>query len=259
MGAPKMTVSRTAGADVLVIVPARNEAANIDDVIADLRAHAGPCDILVVDDHSTDDTAARARSLGVHVVRLPYNLGIGGAVQTGFRYARRMGYRHALQFDGDGQHAADQIDELLTPLRSGLADVAIGSRFLAAGGFRGTGMRRVGMRMFQWLSRATSGIRITDTTSGFRAYRAPAIRFLVDRYPSDYPEVESITHLARAGFRIVEVPARMRERQAGTSSIGLKRTVYYLVKVSLASVVSAGRPRKPRRDEQARADARKRA
>lgn len=229
--------------EVLAIVPAFNEADSISGVIADLRAHQPDCDILVVDDHSTDDTADRARAAGVVTLRLAFNLGIGGAVQTGFRYARRFGYRFAFQFDGDGQHQAEDVPRLLAPLREGSADVVIGSRFLEGNGFQTTAARRVGTHLFERLNWLTSGRPVTDTTSGFRAYNERAIDFLADQYPSDYPEVESLTHLARAGFRFAEVPVRMRERQGGRSSIGPYRAFYYMIKVSLASLVSMGKPR----------------
>jgi glycosyltransferase involved in cell wall biosynthesis len=201
------------------------------------------CDIVVVDDRSTDDTTDRVRACGAGLLRLPFNLGIGGAVQTGFRYARRCGYRYAFQFDGDGQHPADEVARLLGPLRADEADVVIGSRFLEKKGFQSTALRRIGIHLFQGLSRVTSAHRISDTTSGFRAYNARAFSFLADNYPSDYPEVEAITLLSRRGFRIVEVPVAMRERQGGVSSISTPRSLYYLVKVSLASLVSVGKRR----------------
>jgi glycosyltransferase involved in cell wall biosynthesis len=229
---------------VLVIVPAYNEESSLPAVVADLRKHVPTCDVVVIDDCSTDATAARARELGVDVLRLPINLGIGGAVQTGFRYAHRCGYDVAIQVDGDGQHPAEGIAGLLAPLQSGQADVVIGSRFLEREGFQSTVARRMGIRAFEWLTRLTSGVRVTDTTSGFRAYNRGAIVFLAEHYPSDYPEVESVTILTRNGFRIVEVPATMRERQGGTSSITAARSLYYLIKVSLASLVSMVRPRR---------------
>jgi glycosyltransferase involved in cell wall biosynthesis len=239
---PKQASDAPAG-QALAIVPAYNESESIERVIDDLRAHAPDCDVVVVDDHSTDDTAERARRAGAVLLRLPYNLGIGGAVQTGFRYARRRGYRYAFQFDGDGQHPADEVYKLLAPLRDGAADVVIGSRFLEGKGFQSTAARRVGIRLFQCLSRITSSRRVADTTSGFRAYNERAIAFLVDHYPSDYPEVEAITLLARNGIRIAEVPVQMRDRQGGSSSIGTARSLYYMTKVSLASLVSMGKRR----------------
>jgi len=233
----------TVGPDTLAIVPAYNESECIEEVIGDLRRCVPDCDIVVVDDRSTDDTADRVRACGAGLLKLPFNLGIGGAVQTGFRYARRCGYRYAFQFDGDGQHPADEVTSLLGPLRKDEADVVIGSRFLEKKGFQSTALRRIGIRMFQGLSRVTSSNRISDTTSGFRAYNARAFAFLADNYPSDYPEVEAITLLSRRGFRIAEVPVAMRERQGGVSSISTPRSLYYLVKVSLASLVSVGKRR----------------
>ncbi len=227
---------------VLAIIPAFNEEENIALVIADLCLHEPDCDIVVVDDHSSDDTARRVLESGAGLLPLPFNLGIGGAVQTGFRYARRMGYRFAFQFDGDGQHSGEDVQQLLEPLLAGTADVVVGSRFLKGGGYQSTTLRRVGIRIFEGLNRLTSGRHLSDTTSGFRAYNAGAIDFLADNYPSDYPEVESLTQLTRAGFRIAEVPVTMRERQAGVSSISTLQSFYYMAKVSLASLVSMGKP-----------------
>jgi len=243
MGPTPPRDSATGGRDTLAIVPAYNESECIAEVIGDLRRYVPDCDIVVVDDRSTDDTTDRVRACGAGLLRLPFNLGIGGAVQTGFRYARRRGYRYAFQFDGDGQHPADEVARLLGPLRAGEADVVIGSRFLEKKGFQSTALRRIGIRLFQGLSRVTSAHRISDTTSGFRAYNARAFSFLADDYPSDYPEVEAITLLSRRGFRIVEVPVAMRERQGGVSSISTASSLYYLVKVSLASLVSVGKRR----------------
>lgn len=223
---------------VLAIIPAFNEAENIDSVIADLRLNVPHCDIVVVDDHSRDDTSDKVLALGVGLLPLPFNVGIGGAVQTGFLYAKRVGYPFAFQFDGDGQHAGADVPRLLDPVLSGAADVVVGSRFLEGGGYQSTAARRIGIRVFAGLNRLTSGRHLSDTTSGFRAYNAGAIEFLSNHYPSDYPEVESLTHLARAGFRIAEVPVTMRERKAGVSSISTPRALYYMAKVSLASLVS---------------------
>jgi hypothetical protein len=155
-----------------------------------------------------------------------------------------MGYRFAFQFDGDGQHPADEVEKLLAKLRNGEADAVVGSRFLEGKGFQSTALRRAGIRMFEGLNRLTSGRQVSDTTSGFRAYNAAAIDFLADNYPSDYPEVEALTLLARSGFRIAEVPVTMRERVGGVTSINLARSFYYLIKVSLASMISMRRERR---------------
>jgi glycosyltransferase involved in cell wall biosynthesis len=227
---------------VLIIIPAHNEEAALPGVIADVRAHQPDADIVVVDDASTDNTARTAERLGARVLRLPLNLGIGGAVQTGFRFAREMRYAYALQVDGDGQHPAAAIGDLLERLRAEDADVAIGSRFISGAGFQSTFLRRVGIAMFRVLSRVTTGRTVTDSTSGFRAYNAAAIRFLADTYPSDYPEVEAGISLSHNGFRILEVPVEMRERQGGRSSITMGRSAYYMVKVMLASLISKLKP-----------------
>ncbi len=231
----------------LVVVPAYNEATSLPGVLDDLAEHAPECDVCVVDDASTDETPDIARARGVWLLELPANLGIGGAVQTGFRFARRCGYDAAVQVDGDGQHPACEIGRLLEPVRRDEADAVIGSRFLGESEFRSTAMRRVGIRLFEWVTRVTAGVTVRDTTSGFRAYNRRAVRFLADAYARDYPEVEAITRLARNGFRIVEIPVSMRARQGGESSISGLDSLYYLVKVSLASIVSSIRPRQGRR------------
>jgi glycosyltransferase involved in cell wall biosynthesis len=236
-------------ARVLVVVPALNEEEALPGVIAGVRAHAPEADIIVVDDHSRDGTARVARAAGARALRLPIHLGIGGAVQTGFRYARRHGYDFVVQVDGDGQHPSAAIASLLEPLRGDRADVAIGSRFAGEAGragFRSTAARRLGIRLFTWLCRVVAGVTVRDATSGFRAYNVRAVRLLAHSYPADYPEVEAVVLMARAGLRIVEVPVRMRERQGGRSSISSVRALYYMVKVSLASAVTATKPRASR-------------
>jgi glycosyltransferase involved in cell wall biosynthesis len=222
---------------VAVIVPAYNEAANLPGLAEGLRAHAPGCDVCVVDDGSTDDTAAVAEALGWTVLRLPVNLGIGGAVQAGYLWARERGHDVAVQIDGDGQHDPAYLSALLAPIQAGSADVVIGSRFLADGGFRSTAVRRAGIRYLSWFLRLRCGARIADTTSGFRAAGRRAIALFARYYPSDYPEPEAIALAERAGLRLAEVPVRMSEREHGQSSITALRTLYYLVKVSLALVL----------------------
>jgi glycosyltransferase involved in cell wall biosynthesis len=225
--------------DVLVIVPAHNEAASISDVLADLRRHAPDCDVIVIDDGSTDATAEIARSAGAPVIDLCFNLGIGGAVQAGFKYAVERGYGIAVQLDGDGQHAAEQIASLVAPVRAGECEMSIGSRFLEGNDYNGSGWRREGTRALSWLCGRLTGQRITDATSGFRAFGPRALRYLAAYYPSDYPEPEAIVLLSRRGLAIREVPVRMRPRQAGRSSISGTATVYYMAKVSLALLLAA--------------------
>ena len=229
---------------ILAIVPAYNEEETIGAVILSLKERMPALDILVVNDGSTDRTSENANETKkALVVDLPCNLGIGGAVQTGFLYAVREGYDVAFQFDGDGQHLAAEVDKILAPILAGEADVVIGSRFLEGNeGFRSTFTRRVGIRLFQWVNSLLTGQRITDNTSGFRAYNRKAIIFLSRYYPSDYPEPEAVILLGRSGFRLKEVPVEMRERATGRSSITAFRSIYYMVKVLLAIFVTALRP-----------------
>lgn len=228
-------------AEVLVIVPAFNEEENIAKVIEDLGSLQGAADILVVNDGSEDATSRIARSAGrVRVVDLPKNLGIGGAVQTGFKYAARNGYATAVQFDGDGQHLAAEIPKLLEALNTHPVNMVIGSRFLGdPAQYRSTLLRRVGIRLFRTVNSMLAGQRVTDNTSGFRAYDRSAIVFLARHYPIDYPEPEAVILLGRNGFRMTEVPTVMRERQGGGSSITGITGAYYMVKVLLAILMTA--------------------
>jgi len=226
---------------ILIIVPAYNEADNIRGVILKLQEENETWDVLVINDASTDNTSAIARETGfAEVIDLPFNLGIGGCVQTGFRYARKKNYDIALQFDGDGQHSAEEICKLLEIVRSKHADVAIGSRFSQKhNGFKSSAYRRVGIRLFEWFSYLLIHQRITDHTSGFRAYNRKAVHFLADHYPSDYPEPEVVILLGKNGFKIRETFTQMHERKGGVSSIPLTKGPYYMIKVMLAMFMSA--------------------
>jgi glycosyltransferase involved in cell wall biosynthesis len=226
---------------LLFIVPAYNEQESLTAVVRDLREHYPAAEIAVINDGSTDGTAALARFLGVTLLDLPYNLGIGGTVQTGLLWAARAGHDVAVQFDGDGQHRADQVERLLEGLRRGGCDAVIGSRFLEPSGYRAPLSRRVGIAIFRRVNSLVLGRTITDSTSGFRAYNRTAIRFLARDYPHDYPEPESVVTLCRHGFGVREVAVEMRERQGGQSSITLWRSLYYMCKVILAIVVGATR------------------
>ena len=230
---------------ILVVVPAYNEAENLPGVLHALRVHAPACDVCVVDDGSTDETAARVRSLGVRVLRSPLNLGIGGAMQTGYLWARERGYDAAVQIDGDGQHDPADLAGVLGPIERGEADLVVGSRFLGGEGFRSTALRRAGIHYLSGLLRLRCGARVSDPTSGFRAAGRRALELFAAQYPSDYPEPESIALAVRAGLVIREVPVRMRARQHGRSSIDAWRTIYYLVKVSLALLILPARARRP--------------
>jgi glycosyltransferase involved in cell wall biosynthesis len=222
---------------IAAIVPAYNEARNLPRLAEALRSHAPELEVCLVDDGSSDGTAEVAASLGWTVLRLPMNLGIGGAVQAGYLWALERGHDVAVQIDGDGQHDPAYLAALLAPLRRGEADVVIGSRFLGEGGFRSTRVRRAGIRYLSWFLRLRCGARVTDPTSGFRAAGRHAIELFARYYPSDYPEPEAIALARRAGLRLAEAPVRMQEREHGRSSITALRTLYYLVKVSLALVL----------------------
>jgi glycosyltransferase involved in cell wall biosynthesis len=221
----------------IAIVPALNEEGNVGRVIAEIRAFDPGLEVVVVDDGSVDATAAVARDAGVHVLRLPFNLGIGGAVQTGFRYAFEHGYELAVRVDGDGQHDPAQLGLILEPVLAGQADIVVGSRFAGSEGYRSSRSRRVGIRLLAWVVSTLVRQRVTDTTSGFQALNRDGIRLFATDYPHDYPEVEAAVMVVRHRLRLVEVPVSMRERRAGRSSITALRSIYYMVKVLLAIFV----------------------
>jgi glycosyltransferase involved in cell wall biosynthesis len=223
---------------LVALVPAFNEEANVGRVVDEIRTVAPTFDIVVVDDGSFDRTAEVAREHGATVVRLPFNLGIGGAVQTGFRYAFEQGYDLAVRLDGDGQHDPSQLDRIVRPVVTGEADIAVGSRFAEAGdGYRSSRSRRVGIRLLALVVSRIVGRRVTDTTSGFQALNRRAIELFAHDYPHDYPEVEATIMVSRHRLRSVEIPVTMRERGGGRSSITALRSVYYMVKVLLAIFV----------------------
>lgn len=227
----------------LAIVPALNEERNLPRVLERLRRDAPEWDVCVVDDGSSDATAAVARSGGAVVLRLPHNLGIGGAVQTGYLWACEHGYEVAAQIDGDGQHDPQFLHAALAPIQSGKADLVIGSRYLGSGGFRSTALRRAGIRYLSWFLRLRCGARVTDPTSGFRLAGRRAVELFAAHYPSDYPEPEAIAVALRSGLTVTEVPVAMQGREHGVSSIGAGGTLYYLLKVSLALLILPRRPR----------------
>jgi glycosyltransferase involved in cell wall biosynthesis len=227
----------------LVIVPAYNEARSLPGLIEELRAVSQPLDVVVVDDGSRDGSWLVADRLGVVALRNPFNLGIGGAMQTAYKYAAEHGYDIAIQVDGDGQHRPDQIPLLLAPMLAGEADLVVGTRFREETSYRGSWVRRIGIEMFARVVSAIVGQRLTDTTSGFRAANRRVIRIFAAEYPADYPEVETTVTVHRQGLRIAEVPVEMRLREVGESSITVFWSVYYVVKVLLALFV--GMFRKP--------------
>ncbi len=227
---------------VVAVVPAYDEEDAIAGVVDEIRAFDPAIDVVVVDDGSRDSTADAAAAAGAIVVRLPFNLGIGAAVQTGFRYALEQGYDVAVRLDGDGQHDPAELPKLLGPLERGEADVVTGSRFRGDdGGYRPPLGRRLGITWFAKLVTLLSRQRVTDTTSGFQALNRPAIALFARDYPSDYPEVEATVLLLKHRLRLTEVPVEMRERETGSSSITVLRSLYYAIKVTLALCVGMAR------------------
>lgn len=222
---------------ILVIVPAFNEEGSIVGVIEDLRLNFPQGDIVIVNDGSTDMTSDKAKAQGATVIDLPYNVGIGGAIQTGFLYALGNGYDVAIQFDGDGQHMADEIPKIFDPYQRSGADLVVGSRFLSEGGFTSSMQRRIGAKLLSLVVSTIVGKRITDTTSGFRVYSRRALDFFSSLYPEDYPEVEALVLAHKKGLKMEEVPAEIQPRAAGKSSITFGSATYYMVKVLLAIVV----------------------
>jgi glycosyltransferase involved in cell wall biosynthesis len=222
---------------ILIVIPCYNEEASIRSVIAEINQlkQTQPIDInaLVVNDCSTDDTIAVVRTLDCFYLDLPVNLGIGGAMQAGYKYAYRNGYDIAIQLDGDGQHPANEIPALIQPILDGTADVVIGSRFITKEGFQSSVFRRVGINYFRWLNQVLIGQTIYDSTSGFRAFNRRTLAIVNNYYPDEYPEPEAIVQFGLHKLRMKEIPVRMRERQGGISSINSTKAVYYMMKVTL--------------------------
>jgi len=223
---------------VLVVIPAHDEEASLPRTLAEVRASAPWASILVVDDGSHDDTAGVARSAGVRVVRHPINLGVGGALQTGFRWACTHGYDIVVQLDADGQHDPAYLEALLAPVAAGRCDVSIGSRFVSSTGYHAPWNRRLGMLLFSGVVRLALGRPIYDTTSGFRAYAKRVIQVCQHDFPKDFPDAPLLIALARQGFRLEEVPVVMRERIAGQSFYTLGKQLYYPYKNLLESLMA---------------------
>jgi len=221
----------------LVIVPIHNEEENIAGVIREIQTKAANCDILVVNDASSDDGSRVSRKLGVPVLDLPINLGIGGAVQTGFMFARMKDYDIVVQVDGDGQHDPSFIPNLIAPITSGQADISIGSRRLYNNNPSPSITRLVGIRFFSWMTSTLTSASISDCSSGFRALNHRAFTLFSNEYPTDFPDAEALISAHRAGLRICEVPAKFRQRDRGKSSLRPLRLVYYPFKESFSILV----------------------
>jgi glycosyltransferase involved in cell wall biosynthesis len=221
----------------VAIVPALNEEATVGRVVDEIRGFDRGFDVLVVDDGSIDTTADVARARGAYVLRLPFNLGIGGAMQAGFRFAAERGYDVAVQVDGDGQHDASQLAAILEPVLAGEADMVVGSRFAGTRAYAPPFFRRLGIGIFARVVSLVVGQRVTDTTSGFRAVNRRGIELFAADYPHDYPEVEATVMVHKHRLRMREAPVSMRERGGGRSSITAFRSVYYMAKVLLAIFV----------------------
>lgn len=226
------------GGRILVIIPAYNEAENIVATVQDVWENAPFADVLVVNDGSADGTAGILAANGIPHVNLIRNLGIGGAVQTGYKYALQHGYDVAVQFDGDGQHCAEYIGALVEPIERGEADLVVGSRFKGeTDGFKSSAMRRLGINILSAVLKAASTNKVQDVTSGFRAANRRAVELFAAYYPDDYPEPESLALIVRKGLALSEVPVVMRERAGGTSSIKKMDSIYYMIKVTIAVLI----------------------
>lgn len=223
----------------LVMIPAYNEQGSIEKTVRDILNYAPDFDYVVINDCSTDKTLEVCRENGFHVVSLPVNLGIGGGVQTGYLYAFQNDYDIAVQFDGDGQHNARYLNEMADRLVRDNLDMVIGSRYIRKEGFQSSGLRRVGIRYFTALIRLVTGKKITDPTSGMRMAGRDVIEMYARNYPKDYPEPESVVTVLKAGKKVDEIPVQMNAREEGVSSISPKKSVYYMIKVSLAILIAA--------------------
>lgn len=222
---------------ILMIVPALNEAGNIARVIANIRQNLPQADVLVINDGSTDATGQIAEAAGALVLHMPYRVGIGAGVQTGFKFAAQTGYEIVVRNDGDGQHKAEDITRMLAVIQSDAADVVIGSRYLEHGGYIASLPRRLGSVLLARVISLIIGQRMTDPTSGFNAFNRRAIKLCAQNYPHDYPEPEAIVLVHRAGLRLAEVPVKMQPRETGKSTITPLHSFYYMFKVLLAILI----------------------
>ena len=221
----------------LIIIPAFNEESNIEKTVTAIQKNAQGFDYVIINDCSTDRTKQICAEKGYNVVNLPINLGIGGAVQTGYKYALERDYDVAVQVDGDGQHDPEFLNEMADYLMENELDMVIGSRFIAKEGFQSSKLRRVDIVFFSKLIKLLTGTLITDPTSGLRMIGRNTMALFAADYPRDYPEPESVVAVIRRNMKVKEIPVVMKERQGGVSSISLKKSVYYMIKVTLAILI----------------------
>jgi Glycosyltransferases involved in cell wall biogenesis len=221
----------------LVIIPAYNEEQNIDKVINNLTNNYPEYDYIVINDCSIDNTALICKANNYNYVSLPINLGIGGGVQTGYKYALEHDYDIAVQMDGDGQHDAKYINTIINPILEEKCDIVIGSRFITNEGFQSSKIRRLGINFLSSLIKLCSGIKVKDVTSGFRAVNKKFIKIYANEYSQDYPEPEAIVLAALSKGKIKEISVVMHERNSGTSSINKFKSIYYMIKVSIAIII----------------------
>lgn len=221
----------------LIIIPAYNERENIARTVENIQKNASDFDYVIINDCSTDDTLQICRENGFNVINLPQNLGIGGAVQTGYMYGYREGYDLAVQVDGDGQHDPACLNVMADYMEQKDLDMVIGSRFIEKKGFQSSGIRRIGIRFFTGLIKMLTGKIITDPTSGLRMVNREIMGLFAKNYPNDYPEPESVVAIIRKKKKVGEIPVIMYEREGGVSSISMKKSVYYMIKVSLAILI----------------------
>ncbi len=223
---------------VLIIIPAYNEEDNIIDTVNSAISEAPEFDYIVINDSSKDSTLRKCRENGIRVLNLPINLGIGGAVQTGYKYAYMNGYDYAVQLDGDGQHDPKYLKPMYEAITAESADMVVGSRFIEKEGFQSYAIRRIGIKYFSILIKILTGKTITDPTSGLRMINRDIIRKFAKEYPRDYPEPESVvTILKDKSKKVIEIPVIMMERQGGKSSINIKAGFYYMIKVTIAMII----------------------
>lgn len=218
--------------DILVLVPVFNEEESIAGVIDNIRANLKEVDILIINDGSTDTSAEKAEKKGVFVINHPFNMGIGTSLQTGCRFAAKYGYRYVIRIDGDGQHDAAFADAMLSPVKEGIADITMGSRFLGQSKFKSSFPRLAGIYIISWFLKIITGKKVTDPTSGFCALNKKACAFLSENCVEDYPEPEILVY--HKEFRIREIPISINKRLGGVSSITPFMSVYYIFKVLLS-------------------------